>query len=119
MADQERKWTIWVDKRTGRRMFKSANAEQVTVVPESRALEAERERDHLSEMLNEQREKWSFDTLMYAATVLLREWYPPDIIPAQPHTDEGDPGPHLVRALRRCIEARSATLGTDDDEGGR
>ena len=54
--------------------------------------------DRLREILAEQPEKWSFDTLMWAADRILAEIYPADIFTGV----SGDPGPRLVVALRDC-----------------
>lgn len=49
----------------------------------------------------------SFNSLIEFAKAMLAEHYPDDIFPdLDDPAIEGDPGPALVRALRRCIEAR-------------
>lgn len=56
------------------------------------------ENERLREIINEQPEKWSFDTLMWAADKILDEIFPADIFTGV----SGDAGPRLVAALRDC-----------------
>lgn len=68
--------------------------------------------NHLREALREDREKWSFDTLLFVADQLLAEVYPTDIFPPDERLDDRDPGPYLVDALRRC----RAALNTEESK---
>ena len=64
------------------------------------------EREALIDALQEDRDKWRFDTLLVAADALLARAYPDDVFPDLDDPQvEGDPGPALVRALRRCRAA--------------
>lgn len=66
------------------------------------------EREHLEDLLHD-RKTWTFDTLLYVADRLLSEFYPDDIFPDVPEEDaKGDPGPQLIRAIRRCRRALEA-----------
>ena len=69
--------------------------------------------ERLQEAVTEPPEKWSFDTLMWAADRLLAEIYPPGIFTGV----SGDPGPRLVVALRNCRAAMSVK-DTENAEGG-
>lgn len=63
--------------------------------------EAAGEIERLEEAVTEQPEKWTFDTMMWAADRLLAEKYPAKIFTGV----SGDAGPRLVAALRDCREA--------------
>lgn len=81
--------------------------------------ELREERDRLEEALHD-RKTWTFDTLLYVADRLLDEFYPDDIFPDVPEEDaKGDPGPQLIRAIRRCRCALGQAASTRTNHGSR
>ena len=55
--------------------------------------------EQAEQAVRDDREVWSFDTLVYVAQRLLDEQYPPEVFTGA----SGDPGPALVVALRDAL----------------
>jgi len=70
------------------------------------------ENRHLREALAEDRENWSFETLLTVGDALLAEVYPTTIFIPSDCVD-AEPGPALVRAVRACREAMKSESGEE------